>query len=134
MSQFIRKIKDRLGDSNFKILWFEQLLFSTLYGIAFRSWLVFGVMFLGSLWLLNRPRGVLHMIYAMSLLWGFIAFSIGYSISWGWAAALGGSFFLIGIRAHLTGLKSLVSSCVDSAKHEQIDWRRDGYNGLQNLN
>ena len=130
MSEFIRAVKDRLSDSNFMILWFEQLLFSALYGIAFRSWLVFGVMFLGSFWMLNGRRGTVHMIYAMSLLWGFIAFSIGYSISWGWAAALGGLFFLVGIMAHLTGLKSLVSGGIDSVKHVQIEWRRDSYNGL----
>jgi hypothetical protein len=134
MSKLIRGIKDRFSDSNFMILWLEQLLFSALYGIAYRSWLVFGMMFLGSFWLLNGRRGTVRMVYAMSLLWGFIAFSIGYSISWGWAAALGGLFFLIGIRAHLTGLKSLVSSGIDSANHGQNEWRRGGYNGLQNLN
>ena len=81
-----------LNNKNIRILGFEALLFSALYGVAFRSWVVFGVMFLGSFWLLNRPRGTVHMIYAMSLLWGFIAFSVGHSISWGWAAMLGGSF------------------------------------------
>ena len=135
MFEFIKKIKIHLGDSNFMILWFEQLLFSALYGVAFRSWVVFGVMFLGSFWLLNRPRGTVHMIYAMSLLWGFIAFSIGHSISWGWAAALGVIFFLIGVRTHLTGLKKPVGpSTVVSFNHENIDWRRNGYEGRQNLN
>lgn len=124
----------RLNDKNFVILSFEVFLFSALYGIAFRSWLIFGVMVLGSLWLLNRPRGAVSMIYAMSLLWGFIAFSIGYGISWGWAAVLGGSFFLLGIRAHLTGMKRMTITRSVSIKEDNIKWRRSGYLERPNLN
>jgi hypothetical protein len=134
MFEIIKKIKANLGDSNFVILWFEQLLFSALYGIAFHSWVVFGLMFLGSFWLLNRPRGTVHMIYAMSLLWGFIAFSIGHSISWGWATMLGMAFFLLGVGAHLTGLTKPVVSTIVSVNHENNEWRRNGYEGRQNLN
>ena len=123
-----------LNNKNIRILGFEALLFSALYGVAFRSWVVFGVMFLGSFWLLNRPRGTVHMIYAMSLLWGFIAFSVGHSISWGWAAMLGVIFFLIGVRAHFTGLKNLMSSTVVSVNHDRIEWQRNVYQGRQNLN
>jgi hypothetical protein len=107
---------------------------SALFGIAFRSWVVFGVMFLASFWLLNRPRGTVHMIYAMSLLWGFIAFSVGHSISWGWATALGMAFFLLGVGAHLTDLKKPVVSTVVSVNQNNIEWRRNGYQGRQNLN
>ena len=135
MFEFIRKLKDRLGDSNFMILWFEQLLFSVLYGVAFHTWVVFGAMFLGSFWLLNRPRGTTHMIYAMSILWGFIAFSIGHSISWGWATALGMAFFLLGLGTHMTGLKKpMIGHAVVSAAHEKNEWLRNGYQGRQNLN
>jgi len=134
MFKFIKMIKDHLGDTNFMILGFELLLFSALYGIAFRSWVVFGVMFLGSFWLLNRPRGTVNMIYAMSLLWGFIAFSVGHSISWGWASVLGMAFFLLGVGAHLTGLKKPVVSPVVSVNQNNIGWQRNGYEGRQNLN
>jgi len=131
---FKNQIAQLFNDKNFVKLWFELLLFSAVFEIAFRSWVVFGVMFLGSFWLLNRPRGTVHMIYAMSFLWGFIAFSIGYGISWGWAAALGGSFFLLGMRAHLTGLNKPVAIMAVSVNQNNIEWRRDGYQGRQNLN
>ena len=121
-------------DQNYRILLFEQLLFSALYGVAFRSWVVFAVMFLCSSWLLNRPRGTVHMIYAMSFLWGFIAFSIGYSISLVWATALGGSFFLIGIKAHLTGIKKPVAKKFFSLNQGTFEWQRNGYEGRHNLN
>lgn len=127
-------MKKFTGDTNFMTLWFEQLLFSSLYGVAFHSWVVFGVMFLGSFWLLNRPRGTVRMIYAMSLLWGFIAFSIGHSISWGWAIASGMAFFLLGLGAHMTGLKKPLISMASSGNNDSIAWRRNGYNGRQNLN
>ncbi len=134
MFEFIKKFKANLGDSSFMILGFEQLLFSTLYGIAFRSWVVFGVIFLASFWLLNSPRGTVHMIYVISLLWGFIAFSIGHSISWGWAIALGMAFFLLGVGLHLNGLKKPTVSTVVSVNPNNNEWQRNGHEGRQNLN
>ena len=69
MLSLMRKFTARsVNDKNFMILGFELFLFSALYGAAFSSWVVFGVMFLSSFWLLNRPRGTVHMIYAMSFL------------------------------------------------------------------
>ena len=50
------------NDKNSRLLWSELIIFSIIFGIAFRSWSVFGVMFLGSFWLLTRPRGTVHMI------------------------------------------------------------------------
>lgn len=135
MLSLMRKFAARsINNKNFMILGFEIFLFSVLYGIAFHSWIVFGVTFLGSSWLLNRPRGTANMICAMSVLWGFIAFSIGHSISWGWATALGMTFFLLGLGAHLTGLKKPVISTVVSGNYEKSVWRRNGYEGWQNLN
>ena len=52
----MKKFISQLNDKNFVILSFEIFLFSALYGIAFRSWVVFGAMFLGSFWLLNKPH------------------------------------------------------------------------------
>lgn len=134
MFEFVERIKVRLGNSNFMILCFEQFLFSVLYGIVFRSWVVFGVIFFSSFWLLNRPRRTVNMTYAMSFLWGFIGFSIGHSISWGWATALGMAFFMLGIVAHLTGLKKLVGDTVALVISNSAEWRRNGYEGEQNLN
>lgn len=135
MLSLMRKFAARsINDKNFMILGFEIFLFSVLYGIAFHSWIVFGVIFLGSSWLLNRPQGTVHMIYATSLLWGFIAFSIGHGISWGWATALGMAFFLLGLGAHMTGLKKPIASAVVSVNYEKNEWRRNGYEGQSNLN
>lgn len=134
MIVMMKKLITRCNDKNFMILGFELFLFSALYGVAFRSWVVFGVIFFGLSWLLNRPRGTAHMICAMSVLWGFIAFSVGHSISWGWATVLGMAFFLLGMGAHLTGLKKPVASTVVSVNHENNAWRRNGYDGRQNLN
>lgn len=135
MLSLMRKFAARsINDKNFMVLGFELFLFSVLYGIAFRSWVVFGMMFLGSLWLLNRPRGTAHMIYAMSFLWGFIAFSIGHSISWGWATMLGMAFFLLGVGAHAIGLKKLTVSKVLLDNHENNGWKRNGSGWQQNWN
>ncbi|MBF0522879.1 MAG: hypothetical protein HQL24_07500 [Candidatus Omnitrophica bacterium] len=134
MFDLIRKNKAHLGDHNFMILWFEALLFSVLFGAAFHSWVVFGSMFLGLSFLLSRIRGMIYMAYVMSILWGFIAFSIAYSISWGLAMAAGGSFFLIGIKAHFAGLKKRVTYKRVLVKQSYIEWRRNGYQGWQNLN
>jgi len=108
MFEVIKKMKGRLGDSNHIILLFELLLFSVLYGVAFRSWIVSGLMILGLYWIMSRPKGTVYMIFALSFLWGFIAFSIGHSISWGWATALGMAFLLLGLGAHMTGLKKSI--------------------------
>ena len=121
-------------NKNSVFVWAELIIFSIIYGLAFHSWVVFGVIFLGSFWLLNRPRGTVHIIYAMSFLWGFIAFSVGHSISWGWASVLGMTFFLLGVGAHLNGLKKPVVSKVVSVNQNNIEWQRNGYEGRQNLN
>ena len=134
MMKHIKKFISQFNDQNLRFLCFELLLFSALYGIAFRSWAVWGVMLLGLVWLLGRTRGVAYMIYAMSLLWGFIAFSIGHSISWGWATALGMAFFLVGLGAHSTGLKKSVVRMFVSANHENNEWRRNCYDERHNLN
>ena len=133
LRQMKKILTQSINDKNFMILGFELFLFSALYGVAFHSWVVFGVMFLGLSWLLNRPRGTAYMICAVSLFWCFIAFSIGYSISWGWAAVLGGAFFILGITAHVTGLKRPLVSKLVLSNQNHIEWRRNGY-PRQNFN
>lgn len=95
-----------LNNKNFMILGFEIFLFSGVFGIAYHSWLVFGLMFLGLFLLMNISKNTVYMVITMSLIWGFIAFSIGYSSGeWSWAVILGGIFFLLGVGAHMIGLK-----------------------------
>lgn len=132
MFSYFRKSRAYLSDSSFMTLWFEQLLFSVLYAIAFHSWIVFVVMFISLSLLLNKLKGKIYMIYVISCLWGFIAFSIGYSINCGWATGLGGAFVLLGIKAHISGLKKLVVN--KPASLNNIDWLRNGYERRQNLN
>ena len=116
------------------ILWIELILFAMLYGVAFRSWLLFGFIFLGLSVLMHVPKRTVYIIIALSCLWGFIAFSIGHSISWGWAIALGMGFFLLGGVMHATSLKKLVPTTVVAVINKNIKWHRNGYEGLQNLN
>ena len=97
--------KVKFDTKSIVILWFEILMFAMIYGRAFRSWLVFGIIFFGSAVLMYVPKRTVYIIIAVSFLWGFIAFSIGHSLSWGWAMGLGMTFLLLGIRAHLSGLK-----------------------------
>ncbi len=123
-----------LNNKNFRILGFELLLFFVVFGIAYRSWLVLSLMLVGLFWLMSRPKGTVYMIYALSSLWGFIAFSIGYSLGWGWASVLGLAFFLIGVTAHMSGLKRPLDRPVSSRHQNTNEWRRNWYFGQPNLN
>lgn len=116
-----------LNNKNFRILGFELLLFFVIFGIAYRSWLVSGLMLVGLSWLMSRPQGTVYMIYALSSLWGFIAFSIGYSLGWGWASVLGLAFFLVGVTAHASGLKRPLDRPVSSRHKHTDEWRRNWY-------
>ena|SRR3990167_8232933 len=121
-----------LNNKNFRILGFELLLFFVVFGIAYRSWLVLGLALVGLLWIMSRPKGRAYMIFALSSLWGFIAFSIGYS--WGWASVLGLAFFLVGVTAHMSGLQRPLDRPVSSRQRNANDWRRNWYLGQPNLN
>lgn len=123
-----------LNNKNFRILGFELLLFLVVFGIAYRSWLMLGLMLAGLSWLMSRPKGTVYMIYALSSLWGFIAFSIGYSLGWGWASVLGMAFFLVGITAHTSGLQRPLDRPVSSRHKHTDEWRRNWYFGQPNLN
>ena len=83
---------------------------------------------------MSRPKGTVYMIFALSFLWGFIAFSIGHSLSWGWAAGLGGILFLVGIGAHMSGLEHPFDRDVISEHKNADDWRKNWYLGERSLN
>ena len=123
-----------LNNKNFRILGFELLLFFVVFGIAYRSWLVLSLMLVGLSWLMSRPKGTVYMIYALSFLLGFIAFSIGYSLGWGWASVLGLAFFLAGITAHMSGLQRPLDRQESSRHQPTNEWRRNWYLGQLNLN
>lgn len=123
-----------LNNKNSRILGFELLLFFVIFGIAYRSWLVFSMILAGLSWLMSRPKGTVYMIFALSSLWGSIAFSIGYSLGWGWASVLGLAFFLVGITAHTSGLKRPLDRPVSSRQKNASEWRRNWYLGQPNLN
>lgn len=122
------------NDKNLKILWFELIIFFIIFGIAYRSWLVLSLVLGGLSWLMSRPKGTVYMIYALSSLWGFIAFSIGYSLGWGWASGLGLAFFLVGVTAHTSGLQRPLDRPVSSRQKNANEWRRNWYLGQPNLN
>lgn len=122
------------NDKNSRILWFELMIFFIIFGIAYRSWLVPSLVLVGLSWLMSRPKGTVYMIFALSFLWGFIAFSIGYSLGWGWASVLGLTFFLVGMTAHMSGLKWPLDRPVSSRHQNANEWRRNWYLGQPNLN
>jgi len=122
------------NDKNSRILWFELIMFFIIFGIAYRCWLVLSLVLVGLVWLMSRPKGTVYMTYALSSLWGFIAFSIGYSLGWGWASGLGLAFFLVGVTAHMAGLKRPLDRPVPSRHKNGNEWRRNWYLGQPNLN
>ncbi len=122
------------SDQNSRILWFELILFFIIFGMAYHSWVVLSLILVGMSWLMSRPQGTVYMVYALSSLWGFIAFSIGYSLGWGWASTLGLVFFLIGVTTHMSGLKRPLDRPVSSRQGNANDWRRNWYLGQPNLN
>jgi hypothetical protein len=99
--QPVRKFIIRFNDKIFATLWFELFLFSVLIGIASHSLAVTVLMLLGLSWLICRAKGTVYTVVAMSLLWGYIAASIGYSFGgWVWVAVLGSIFLIKGVRIH----------------------------------
>ncbi|MBF0618727.1 MAG: hypothetical protein HQL19_01010 [Candidatus Omnitrophica bacterium] len=117
----------RLNDRSCRILALEALLFSGVFGLAYRSWVLFGVLLL-LLWsALVLFKSKVFVMIALSCLWGFIAASIGYSSGgWPWALACGAGMMVIGVLAHVRELNfSLNCDChfpvVFSSTHR---WRK----------
>ena len=134
MIKHIKKFIFRFYDNTFLTLAIEFVLFSVLLGIAFYSWVVSVLMLLGSSWLISKPKGTVYMVWAMSLLWGFIAASVGYSCGgWVWASVLGSLMLIQGVRIHW---RKLGLSWVDlnyGVKND-IDFRSNWDLRRQNLN
>ncbi len=134
MLKLIQRFITSFNEKNFRILGFELLLFSMVFGIAYGSWLIFGLMLVGLSWLMSRPKGTFYLIFVLSFLWGFIAFSIGYSLGWGWGAVAGLAVFLFGVNAHMSGLKRPFEKST-SPEYKNLDhWRKNWHLSRQSLN
>ncbi len=134
MSRHIKKFIAQFYDKIFASLWLESLLFSVLIGIGFRSWVVSGLMFLGLTLLIHQPKGTVYTVVALSLMWGYIAASIGYSFGgWLWAAVLGSLGLIQGVRIHWRKL-GLSWVDLDYGVKNVIDFRGHWDLRRQNLN
>lgn len=122
----------RFEKNSMIILWSEAVLFSVVFGIAYRSGIVpvflFGVLF----YLLRSPKRIIYAVILLSFLWGLIFAALAYEAGgWIWALALGGFVIYRGIRIHLRDLKQEdVLPCALSA----VDLTQNWNFGRQNLN
>jgi hypothetical protein len=134
MSNEIVKFIGRFSDRNYRILGFEALLFSGVFGAAYQSWIVFGAMLLGLFLMLSLAKGKVYAMVALSGLWGIIAASIGHSSgSWSWTIACGVGMLLVGIIAHMKSLnlsvdRGTIFSCDFVDRSTNHRWRRQGLN------
>ena len=133
MTKTIQKYIARFNDHNFKILWFEALLFSAIIGPVFHAWAGVGLLFAGLWWLLDRRRGTVYMIYVLSAAWGFLGFAMGFCFGgWGWGLALAGLAFMNGVKVHYRDLKRPLEANFERLNANE--WRQNWYLGNQNLN
>ncbi len=95
----------QLNQAGIRFLWLELLIFSAIYGLMFKSWLVWGAIFFSLAILLNRPKGPVYMVFALSFLWSIVFFGLGVGFG-GWAGGLvtGGIVFWIGVKRHISDL------------------------------
>jgi hypothetical protein len=115
------------------ILWIETFVFAAIYGLMFKTWVVWGILFLGSAILLSRPKTAVYTIFVICSLWVFIFAALGYGIG-GWigAVVVGATVFYKGVRLHLRDLNRSQDKWEwDFVGH---DLRHNWYLGRQNLN
>ena len=99
-------IEKRFQKDSMIILWTEAVLFSVVFGIAYRSVVVPVILFSVLFVLLRSPKRIMYAIVLLSLLWGIIFAALGYDGGgWIWALVLGGFVFYKGVRIHLRDLK-----------------------------
>jgi len=85
----------KLSEENKPLLWAEIIIFSVIPGLFFQAWLATVIMLPMLSWLINRPNGMFYMIFAVSLIWSFVPFCMGYA--WGgliWAVVSAGLVFM----------------------------------------
>ena len=133
---FIKGISQaRFDRAGINFLWLELTIFSVIYGLMIKSWLVFAVLFLGPAWLMSRPQTVVYTVFVMSFLWAWIFAVIGYGFG-GWigAVVLGGLVFSNGVRLHFRDLKRSWVDADIAVAINAAQWRQNWQGGQQNLN
>ena len=113
------------------LLWLESFIFAVIYGLMFKTWIVWAVLFLPSAILLSKPKTAVYTIFVICGLWTFIFAALGYGIG-GWigAVVVGATVFYKGVRLHLRELKR----SPDEWNFVGHDWRQNWHLGRQNLN
>ena len=114
----------KLSEENKPLLWAQIITFSVIPGLFFHAWLVTMIMLPLLSWLITRPDGMFYMIFAISLIWSFMPFCMGYA--WGgpvWAVASAGLVFMWAVKVHVNGLKWQWDEVVYKS-HDTIEWRR----------
>ena len=93
----------------------------------FHAWLVTVVLLSVLSWLITRPNGMFYMIFAISLIWSFMPFCMGYA--WGglvWAVVCACLVFMWAVKVHVNGLKwqwdEIVYKSDDTIEWKQINW------------
>ena len=83
------------------LLWLESFIFAVIYGVMFKTWIVWAVLFLLSAILLSKPKTAVYTIFIICSLWTFIFAAFGYGIG-GWVGevAVGVTVFYKGVRLH----------------------------------
>jgi len=109
----------------------EAFIFAMIYGLMFKTWLVWAALFIPCVILLSKPNTAVYTIFIICGLWTFIFAALGYGIG-GWIGAVivGTTVFYKGVRLHLRELKRLP----DEWNFVEHDWRQNWHLGRQNLN
>jgi len=134
MPKWITQITQiRFNKSSIRLLWLESFIFSVIYALMFKNWLVWAALFLPSAILLSRPGTAVYTIFIICGLWVFIFAALGYGIG-GWigGVVVGATVFYKGVRLHLCDLKR--SDDVWEWDFVGQDWRQNWHLGRQNLN
>lgn len=133
---FTTKLSDIRFDRKSKaILWVEAAVFTVIYGLMFKTWLVTAGMALVATFFMSKPRTQAYMVYWMSFLWSPIFFSIGFAIA-GWIGGfvLGGWVIFNGIKLHWRDLKRSQEDESIETYVNAVNWRQNWHLGPQNMN
>ena len=116
----------QLEAGSMRFLWLELVIFSTIYGLMFKSWPVGIGLFVGIAFLLNRPKGAIYTVCALSFLWAFVFAAIGFGFA-GWIGALilGGMVFWTGVSRHMSELNWTTENI---QPEEPLAWNRPNLN------
>lgn len=96
----------KFNEENSNILFGEITILSIFLGVFFKSWWIFGLVFLGCIIALRFERIALFMCIGFSIVWGVIGYGIGTLFdSIGASVVLGIIGLLSGLGANLRALE-----------------------------